>query len=352
MPALRALHLRRFSAATAELAGLREDVGFSERVLHALVTLIPVDRASYNEVDRASGRVLFAHSLSEPSAPALVASLNAHIHQHPVFAHPLQGRAWPPPMKISDFLTQREFRGLGLWQEHFRLYGIYDQLGTNFAVGPTRKLSFGLNRRGRNFTEEERLLLDLVRPHVARARARVRAEKSLKDALAVRDSALASVESLVAVTSAQGDVLFATPALRGLLGEPPCLPVAVRTWLAKGSSAPCDLRLEDWDGRAWKVGLVPGTTQAVGSLPQRVLRFQPQSSPGDIPQLASALGLGRREAEVLHWVAQGKRNAEIAIIAGMREATVAAHLRRLLDHLGVETRTAAAAMAWEKLGVR
>lgn len=53
-------------------------------------------------------------------------------------------------------------------------------------------------------------------------------------------------------------------------------------------------------------------------------------------------GLSRREAEVLHWMAQGKRDKEIAIILGISYRTVTNHVRVILSKLGVETRTAAA----------
>ncbi len=59
----------------------------------------------------------------------------------------------------------------------------------------------------------------------------------------------------------------------------------------------------------------------------------------------AALGLSPREAEILHWIAQGKRNSEIAIILGISLFTVKNHVRRIFAHLGVETRTAAAVFA-------
>ena len=62
-----------------------------------------------------------------------------------------------------------------------------------------------------------------------------------------------------------------------------------------------------------------------------------------------ALGLARREAETLFWLARGKRNAEIAVICGMHPTTVSTHLRAVFAKLGVETRTTAAALAWETL---
>lgn len=55
-------------------------------------------------------------------------------------------------------------------------------------------------------------------------------------------------------------------------------------------------------------------------------------------------GLTGREMEVLRWVAEGKRNGEIAVILGIAPRTVHKHVEHLLAKLGVETRTAAAAL--------
>jgi len=52
--------------------------------------------------------------------------------------------------------------------------------------------------------------------------------------------------------------------------------------------------------------------------------------------------LTEREREVLRWVAEGKRNREIATILGLSSRTVGKHLERVFEKLGVETRSAAA----------
>lgn len=59
------------------------------------------------------------------------------------------------------------------------------------------------------------------------------------------------------------------------------------------------------------------------------------------------LGLSPREAEVLHWAARGKTDAEIGKILGLSPRTVQKHLEHIFQKLGVETRTAAAAKAYE-----
>ena len=62
-----------------------------------------------------------------------------------------------------------------------------------------------------------------------------------------------------------------------------------------------------------------------------------------------SLRLTPREAEVLLWVAQGKSNAEIAIITGTSEKTVKNHLTHIFEKLGVESRHAATVCALELL---
>ncbi|MBU6257750.1 MAG: response regulator transcription factor [Burkholderiales bacterium] len=62
-----------------------------------------------------------------------------------------------------------------------------------------------------------------------------------------------------------------------------------------------------------------------------------------------AFGLTMRESEVLYWVAKGKTNRDIGDILGSSPATVKKHLERVYEKLGVETRTAAAAMALQRV---
>jgi DNA-binding CsgD family transcriptional regulator len=63
------------------------------------------------------------------------------------------------------------------------------------------------------------------------------------------------------------------------------------------------------------------------------------------------LGLSKREAEVLFWVAKDKSNAGIARVLGCCEGTVRKHLEHLYKKLGVQTRTGAVMVALEKLGL-
>ena len=56
------------------------------------------------------------------------------------------------------------------------------------------------------------------------------------------------------------------------------------------------------------------------------------------------LGLSRREAEILLWLSDGKRDREIAVILGISVRTVNHHVSVILRKLQVENRTAAVQM--------
>jgi DNA-binding CsgD family transcriptional regulator len=63
-------------------------------------------------------------------------------------------------------------------------------------------------------------------------------------------------------------------------------------------------------------------------------------------QLPSTRALTPRERETLHWVAEGKRDHEIAAILQISERTIEQHVHSCLEKLGVETRSAATAAVW------
>ncbi len=62
--------------------------------------------------------------------------------------------------------------------------------------------------------------------------------------------------------------------------------------------------------------------------------------------LTNGVSLTEREAEILHWVARGKTNQEIASRLFVSPHTVRKHLENAYEKLGVHTRTAAIARAF------
>jgi len=80
-----------------------------------------------------------------------------------------------------------------------------------------------------------------------------------------------------------------------------------------------------------------------------LLVLREESETALLQALSQALPLTAREAEVLYWVIQGKTNRDIGDILGTSPRTVHKHLEHVFEKLGVETRTAAAALALGKV---
>ena len=75
-----------------------------------------------------------------------------------------------------------------------------------------------------------------------------------------------------------------------------------------------------------------------------LLRLAKDSSADTSIEFSAELGLTTREGEVLSWLSKGKTNRDIAQILGLSPRTVDKHLEQIYAKLGVENRTAAAAV--------
>jgi DNA-binding NarL/FixJ family response regulator len=113
------------------------------------------------------------------------------------------------------------------------------------------------------------------------------------------------------------------------------LPAAVATWLRRDASEPL---VVSGESRRLVVRLVPGDPAAL------LLAEEPTC----VPEAALVpLGLTPREREVLALLTRGGRNAEIALALGVTLRTVHKHLEQIYEKLGVGTRSAAVARAFE-----
>jgi len=162
----------------------------------------------------------------------------------------------------------------------------------------------------------------------------------------------------ITVRASDGRLLWQTSLARDLLRqhcgtEAPTTPTVVLQWLrrhlpeARAQREPPRLTLENGPRRLTfrlhqRVGDEDTDPQDEGDW---LIVMQETSNESVYAALASAFGLTAREAEVLYWVVKGKINRDIADILGASPATVKKHLERIHMKMGVETRTAAAAMA-------
>ncbi len=78
---------------------------------------------------------------------------------------------------------------------------------------------------------------------------------------------------------------------------------------------------------------------------QFLLRLTRETGSDSPAEFSKELGLTSREGEVLSWLSKGKTNRDIAQILELSPRTVDKHLEQIYAKLGVENRTAAAAVA-------
>lgn len=71
--------------------------------------------------------------------------------------------------KIPDFLTQRELRNLGYYSDYLRRVGLEHRMSIVIPKSPHSVIALALGRSGRDFSERDRLVLDLLRPHLAQS---------------------------------------------------------------------------------------------------------------------------------------------------------------------------------------
>ena len=77
-------------------------------------------------------------------------------------------------------------------------------------------------------------------------------------------------------------------------------------------------------------------------------RVIPAAVARTLAEFTPRIELTAREVEVLRLVAKGLRNREIARVIGRTEGTVKAHLKNILEKLGVDDRTEAVTLALQR----
>jgi DNA-binding CsgD family transcriptional regulator len=210
-----------------------------------------------------------------------------------------------------------------------------------------------------NLPDCDRCVLNLLRPHLIQVEENNPAFSQNQQILTQFKQIL---DQLGVISLAiDGQVQFMTQQAEQLLSQYflPCashsLPEPLQHWfkhqMAKLTPngdvlSPClPLRIEQV-GRQLLIRLIPN---AIGE--QYLILLEEQEPQSFSIAALELLGLTKREAEVLFWVAKDKSNAGIARVMGCCEGTVRKHLEHLYEKLGVQTRTGAVMVALEMLGL-
>lgn len=324
----------------ARISAAADPDEFAEAMLRGLRDLVRCDYASYVETNPVAGRAM---AFTEPPEAMLAGApeiLARNLGEHPLVQHYARTGELRA-LKMSDFLTRRQFRSTRLYDELFGPAETDYLLSAVLPMPPGLVVGFSLHRRKHDFSERDRALLDLLQPHFVQAYER----SLLRSAAGVLDAASCRSRRLV-VLGRDGDVLWASPgvelALEHHFGVAPPgrgLPEPVAGWISAGCPGALTTTRS---GRRIRI-------DSLGGRPAALLVDERASA----PSLAALrrLGLTAREAQVLSLVAEGRTNAEIARHLSVSPGTVKRHLENLYAKLGVHSRTAAAAAAWAQSDV-
>ena len=333
---------------------LREREAFISHLLISLPKLIPADVASFNEADPTTHRSRTWMNPTDPLTPENIRTWNSLMHEHPYVAHQTRSARPRPVVRVSELTSGSEFARTAIYNELLYPLGLEKQLLMAF---PSRHMPVGgagLYRHRRDFSEEEHFAIGLLHPHLLQAHENAERMTRVFDDLAALERGVEELQRGVVCLTLEGAVRRAT--------------VLARTWLRTyfpGRSAGSE-RLPDalhrWVAEhlrrlnAAEDIVSPARAFIVEGKRRLVIRLVlDQSAPLLLlheegielaPEPLQSLGLSRREAEVLAWVAQGKTNPEVALILGLSARTVQTYVDRIFRKLGVETRTAAAAAAF------
>lgn len=335
--------LKAVSEALVELYSPAPYAEFPARLIALSRRLFSCENYCYNEFDRDKA-LRFVH---EPAYGGELEVFNHYVGQHPL-AIPVLKHQVPYSVKISDFATLRHWQRSDLYNNFFRLEGLNHQL-VFLSPGPLQ-VGMALNRARRDFSETERAMLDLLAPHITQAYRNSKLFSLMSDANE-------SAHQGWIVANSSGRILSGSAKALGWLteyfGPNGSLPSQLLSWLKRRVSALLDtnganLTLEEFSVPRGSTRLIVRSLSPVDAEEHRLV-LREISEEFDAKPLEE-LGLTKREAEVLLWVSQGKRNSEIAVILGTTAKTITKHLERIFAKLSVETRTSAANIALRVLG--
>ena len=202
-------------------------------------------------------------------------------------------------------------------------------------------LGFSFHRAERSYTERDRMLLNLIRPHVIRAYLQLEELAGYQELQHDLQTALRENGVGVLVLDGARKIIHKTPGIWRKIAA--CMPVpddektlpeTLSRWAFGGSETPDSLTLG-----AEPTRLILRRNRQNEN---RLLVFVSEENSAAAAERLARFNLTPREHEVLRWIGEGKSNGEIAAILGVSISTAKTHVERILAKLGVENRTAAA----------
>src|SRR5215211_1338491 len=332
-----------------EIYAHRDLESFPTTIVSTLPKVLSSEWTSYNEADPTRQTLTWA---MEPYPSEFLEGAQVfehHIPEHPLITHYQQSRDGQA-LKISDFLTRSQYHRLGLYNEFYRRLEVEHQIAVTLPAPAPLVIGIALNRSSGDFSERDRLLLNLLRPHLVQAYQNAEAVTRLRQA--VEDSDLG-----VVFLTEKHRIHWCTEHARGWLSKyfelsrsADSLPESLQRWIEHQRSLlsyngaappPREPLILERAGKRLVVRLMAGRRDG-----QDLLLLEERTPSLSVDSL-EPFGLTRREVEILLRVAQGKTNAEVATDLYVSPLTVKKHLEHIYQKLGVESRTEALARVLE-----
>ncbi|HVS04700.1 MAG TPA: LuxR C-terminal-related transcriptional regulator [Candidatus Dormibacteraeota bacterium] len=181
---------------------------FPHRAMAGIGRLIESDLLTYNEIDTRRRRAFMVQEPAGAIGATQLQTFERLAHQHPLINHYARIRD-SRPRKISDFLSLAEFRRLDLYQEFFRDVAVSYQMAVTIPSANALVIGIALNRARRDFSERDRSVLDLLRPHLVQAYRNIAERGTLQERAEAAERAIwaESATVLASLTTREHEIL-------------------------------------------------------------------------------------------------------------------------------------------------
>lgn len=284
------------------------------------------------------------------------------FYAHPVavnYIKSLDGQA----LAISDFLSEQEFHRQDLYQGAFRNFDLEDHMVIHFEIPALCQthplyreqdfLSLSLGRDRRNFTERDRLILNIMAPHLKQAYHNAAVFTQFHQATEQLGLIILSIDGKVQYINQKAEKLlhqYFIPS-KGQTALPELLQQWVKhqvTALRQPTKIPSSVRPLCLERDRKRLSIRFHYHEAIE---QVHLLLEETQLDGFLLKDLEMLGLTKREAEVLFWIAKEESQKLIAKRLGISDHTVKKHLEKIYEKFDVKTRLAAVMYALKQLGI-
>lgn len=319
-------------------------------ILEVLNELVPSDSLAFNianilQPDKAS----FVALPEDNAGPEHLTLISQYMHESPFAAYYLAtlDANWK---MITDFMPVEDFHKTNLHRLALGPVGVNHQIFSFLGALGDTGYSMVLNRTHRGFTEHEREILNTIHPHLVNSFVNAAVHGRAKNSLNEIKAAMETAPGAYGYFNREGKLSWMQERAEAWLQEffngearvEGDVPHSIRLLLNRSSQDHGTPQTLEKEGATECLNVCLGAS-ALGGWVMRLDR-KPKTLP---PYFRPLPQLNERKNEVLKWMVEGKRNAEIAAILNLSPRTVEYHVQDILKVLMVENRATAIVRAME-----